>query len=319
MKDLIGVKNYHFLEISLKQQALLFDKIAVENLESLLIHFRDYFETCGSEKEIQKIDDFEWLREQGFLFDANEYEVEDDLTEKYKSLRIELLNFNKKLLEDIKKFHEIESGKKPHEIRILGKKITDEYMHSYYAFSVRYIALNLRISHNFEAFPILFTMNPPQNIQPEAFKKVGVLNFIIDSLPIPDELTPWDEIFQFKKEPESRNKLLALRNWMSETARAKLSMDEIEEKFEWMLDDYQRYMVLQGLKIKKGRFEAFITGSAEFIENIAKLKLSKISKSLFSIKHRKINLLEAEMTAPGREISYIIDARERFEGLKEND
>jgi len=50
----------------------------------------------------------------------------------------------------------------------------------------------------------------------------------------------------------------------------------------------------------------------EIIEDVAKLRWSKIVKGVFSARHGKVELLEAEMKAPGRECAYVFDARTRF-------
>src|SRR5688500_12214656 len=40
--------------------------------------------------------------------------------------------------------------------------------------------------------------------------------------------------------------------------------------------------------------------------------MDKIAKGLFSLKHKRIALMEAELTAPGNEIAYVIKARQKF-------
>ena len=55
-----------------------------------------------------------------------------------------------------------------------------------------------------------------------------------------------------------------------------------------------------------------VVAVAETAENIAKLKFSALAKSLFALKHRRIELIDAERQAPGRELAYIVRARERF-------
>ena len=50
----------------------------------------------------------------------------------------------------------------------------------------------------------------------------------------------------------------------------------------------------------------------EIVEDIAKLNWSKLAKGVLSAKKRKIELLEAEMGAPGRECAHVVHARKRF-------
>ena len=50
----------------------------------------------------------------------------------------------------------------------------------------------------------------------------------------------------------------------------------------------------------------------EVFEDVVKLKWSKIAKGVLSIKKRRVELLEAEMKAPGRECAYLFSPRKRF-------
>jgi hypothetical protein len=40
--------------------------------------------------------------------------------------------------------------------------------------------------------------------------------------------------------------------------------------------------------------------------------LSKIAKGIMVVKKRKVELLEAEMKAPGKECAYVFEARKKF-------
>jgi hypothetical protein len=51
----------------------------------------------------------------------------------------------------------------------------------------------------------------------------------------------------------------------------------------------------------------------EVPEDFAKLNWSKIAKLGVTAKQRKIEFLEAELKAPGRECAYVFEARKRFE------
>jgi hypothetical protein len=45
---------------------------------------------------------------------------------------------------------------------------------------------------------------------------------------------------------------------------------------------------------------------------LVKFQWSKIAKKLFEVRHKQIELMKVEITAPGREVAYIVKARERF-------
>jgi hypothetical protein len=91
-----------------------------------------------------------------------------------------------------------------------------------------------------------------------------------------------------------------------------VSAAEIEQKLEYLLHDYAEYMKLHSLKIKQGFLETFLTTSGELIDNLVKIKWGKVAETMFTIQHRKLALLEAEMSAPGREIAYVYRTNEHF-------
>jgi hypothetical protein len=51
--------------------------------------------------------------------------------------------------------------------------------------------------------------------------------------------------------------------------------------------------------------ETFITTSLEVLENLAKLKFSQVSKTIFDLNKQGLNLLEAEQKMEGRELALI--------------
>jgi len=99
---------------------------------------------------------------------------------------------------------------------------------------------------------------------------------------------------------------------MSEIARAKLPRNEVEEKLEYLIDQYHRHLSLHKLKINAGTFETVVVTGAEIAEDLLKFNWGKIGKTLFSFRYRKISLMEAELTSPGNEVAYIAKARESF-------
>src|SRR6185295_967989 len=78
---------------------------------------------------------------------------------------------------------------------------------------------------------------------------------------------------------------LALRDWMNETARAKLTPQEVEEKLEYLTSLYSQHMKLHRMKINKRRLETTVVAGAEFLENLAKFKWGTVAKGLFSLQH----------------------------------
>jgi len=56
----------------------------------------------------------------------------------------------------------------------------------------------------------------------------------------------------------------------------------------------------------------FVISPLEIMENLVKFNWSKIAKGALQVWKRDVELMEAELKAPGRECAYVFDARKRF-------
>jgi hypothetical protein len=173
----------------------------------------------------------------------------------------------------------------------------------------RLFSIILRQNSGLDAYPILATPIPTQE---SPATKSEVVQIVLEALPIPDDSTPWEQIIEFRSDPDSYNKYVDLRNWMSEVARAALPPTEVGEKLEYLLRQYQRHMEVHKMKTNMGTLETILVTTGEVIENLATLKIGQAAKTLFAVKQRKIALLEGELTAPGNEVAYIAKAQDTF-------
>lgn len=154
----------------------------------------------------------------------------------------------------------------------------------------------------------------PRVVIPSERVSLGdVHSVVINVMPQPSETTPLESILDFRRDPEAKRKLLALRRWMAGMSRAHASPRELVDELQWLLSEYEMHMRVHKMKIRKGVVETIITGAAELAEDFVKIKWGKLAKIPFVLSARKIELLEAELRAPGREIAYVEHARSVFE------
>lgn len=168
----------------------------------------------------------------------------------------------------------------------------------------------LRETQGLDAYPVLSNIIPIARNSNAV--KSDIFHIVLNSLPIPDDTTPWEQILEFRSDPNSRNKFLDLRNWMSEVARAELKPNEVVEKLEYLMSRYQRHMELHRMKTNTGTLQTIVVTGAEVLGDLVSFKWGKAAEALFSLKRRNISLLEGELTAPGNEVAYIVKARETF-------
>lgn len=177
-------------------------------------------------------------------------------------------------------------------------------------YHARSVGVQLRTLYGMDAYPVFSDLTPQIPLQQS--EKCDTVNITLNALPVPDESVPWEQIFEYRSDPGSQSKFLALRHWMSEVARAELPPAEVEEKLEYLIDQYQQHMRLHRMKTNVGTLETVVTTTAEVLGNLASFKWGKAAEALFSLRRRRVALLEGELTAPGSEVAYIVKARETF-------
>ena len=104
-----------------------------------------------------------------------------------------------------------------------------------------------------------------------------------------------------------------MRRWIRKISTDELSKAEIEEEIEWLINEFHKHMKYHKIKADTETIEVLVKAPLEIIENLVKLKLSKIPEPFFALKKRQLMLMEAEINAPSKEMAYIIKTRETFQ------
>lgn len=115
--------------------------------------------------------------------------------------------------------------------------------------------------------------------------KAETYSLILEDFPILkiDNLA-WEQIFDFKNDPETYNSIWGLRNWITSISKTDKSIGEIEEEYRYLKYKYEQAIKLHKLKTSSSIFQTTIQTSAELIENIAKLRFTKLSDLFLSLK-----------------------------------
>src|SRR5262245_13713485 len=322
MKETIGVRSYVvlFSPQLIKRDALMFRKIGVIECEKLI----GIADTLSPETAAE----LRWLVEQGIVFDLQpqvlfESNSLDDQTKKILDDSAEIIKQYWKSIGQSNFFEELRPyAEKEGLLQGEGLKLFElaakkpEYLKQWTTvlvageFILRPLSAYHRNNKHFDAYP-LFNSAFPELAQ-ESASMVDVIDITINQIPIPDDSTSWEQILDFRNDPDTEIKFRRFRAWMNEIARAKLTPKEIEDKLAWLLDEYQQHMKLHRMKTKVVSLETIIVSLAEFAEDLVKLKLGKLAKVPFAIRQRKVALLEGELKSAGREIAFISKAQETF-------
>ena len=174
----------------------------------------------------------------------------------------------------------------------------------------RLLSLQLREKYCADAYP--FASLPFIATEPFLQGKAETINIILSVLPLPDGLTPWESILDFREDDDFRKCRWGLRAWMSDVARGQLSAIEIKERIEWLSYQHEKLMKIHKIKAGVGVLETIVTSTAEVIENLLQIRFEKAARSLFSFKRARLSLMEAEIASPGKEVAYIFKVREQY-------
>lgn len=141
---------------------------------------------------------------------------------------------------------------------------------------------------------------------------IDVAHVVVRYLPIPSADVPWEQIVDFRADPDARGSLLRLRRWIRGLNNEKLTAAEVHEDLESLLHEYEARMKLHKMKFEYGLLRTVMSFSLDVMENVIKLRLKNALDALYAVQERRVALLEAEMSAPGREVAYIVQARDQF-------
>jgi hypothetical protein len=152
----------------------------------------------------------------------------------------------------------------------------------------------------------------PASFGGQTSRSVSVMDVIVRSLPVPTADIPAERIVEFRADPTVKRKLQLLRRWISRFATAQGSEREVREELESLLQDYEEYMKVQKMKYEIGAIRVLISTTLDIIENIARFRPKGAFDAIFRVREKQIQLLEAELKAPGREVAFLSMVREKL-------
>jgi hypothetical protein len=142
--------------------------------------------------------------------------------------------------------------------------------------------------------------------------KEFVFQIAINHFPVPGPLSAWEDIFDFKKEVHAKQ--WDFRRFLSSLATKQRSETEARDEFEWMLNEYREGMKKRRIKIVESAVAALVVPAIDLIFNTSGNHTPALVAAGLAINKLRVELLEGEMKAPGRECAYVFEAQKRFGG-----
>jgi hypothetical protein len=279
----------------LKREALMFNRICIPTL-----HASFFSNDLVYKQSPHAIEELQWLLEQGVVFEPEKVTREDGMlwdAEQLTSILVKT-KFGKEDLE------------------VINTEAISKTILLFAGIGTRMHTIKFRMEGVKDAYPVLNSFHATFH---DAEAKSDVLEVVINELPVPDERTPWEQIIEFRSDPDSQNKFLKLKNWVNEIAQMKLNPNEVEDKLKSLISDYQAHMNIHKIKTRLDTLKTIVLVEAGFITGgwftglgVVSGIIGMITTPLYTIKQRQISLLEEEQKAPGKEIAYIVKARESF-------
>jgi hypothetical protein len=180
-------------------------------------------------------------------------------------------------------------------------------MKNYLALITRGASMQMRET-GYDAFPLLTA----SDLKVGDCKKSEVIKVTVKNLPLPADDVPLHDILDFRKERESQDKLKQLRRWIKKTAIPDIPTRELEKEIDWLIQSYSQYMRIQGFKFKSSVVETVLTLTLGLAEDLVKMRLENLVGRFFAIGQENAKLSEAELSAPGREVSYFIHSASKY-------
>jgi hypothetical protein len=288
---------------SLKQRLLFFDRIGVFDLNTI----HKFFHRLKTDAAKGFANDYEYLQAKNFVFQPELPPVvfdpegpREEAADAFSAISI------------FKTFEEERKAttKMTKRARSLQFSLLDDQR----LFLARICARNMRQAMGLEASAIRWRqLNLAEKMQDEIqLQSSDVIDVVLDKLPMPSELTPWEAILDFKADKDAQGYLQGLKVWMSDLARQNLTATEASEKLDWLLFQHKKHLEMHKLKYRWGTFGGTFVAAAEILEDLAKIKWGKAAGAVVSIFDRRLELMKSELDNPAKEVSYIVKAQEQF-------
>jgi hypothetical protein len=296
----------------LKQYSLLFDKLYLLRLRGLQ-QFYDMLHKSAPKDRRRARAEFEYLTAQGVVTEINESFL-------IEMIRRETAHTPNPHFEDLVKLPDkiadaIIKEKlrgRPYASTPYDRGKTADVRENLSDTFVRLWSLLLQKERSdIDIAPICFREPQKTDVAGEGSRKETVLKIALNQFPIPGPKNAWEDLLSFRQ--DMHGKQWHFRRFLRDLASRKQTEKEIKDDLEWTLFQYSEAMKIHKLKAGTTLVEVFIIPAMKVLENVSDFKFSEALEAILSIKKRKIELMETEMRAPGRECAYVFEAQKRFD------
>ena len=294
----------------LKKYSLFFDKISLLKLRGLQQFYDMLHKSTVKDRKRAKAE-FKWLEEQGFVALVDEEvcfeRIRKGTAHAWDPKYLDIVTAPGRIAGAV--IREKLRGKRfavtPYDRRHtanVGEHLSDAWVRLF-------TALFEKDAPEIEIAPICCRV-PTRAVEGEAVSRETILRIALDQFPVPGPGSAWEDILAFRQ--EMHGKQWHFRRFIKDLAGKRQTENEIKDDLEFMLHQYSEAMKVHNLKAGNSSIEVYVIPVIELAENLVKFNWSKIAKGALGVSKRQVELMEAEMKAPGRECAYVFEAQRRF-------
>lgn len=141
----------------------------------------------------------------------------------------------------------------------------------------------------------------------------AVWKIVIAEMPLLNIQVSWKDVLDFRSEEQTQHLSRGLRRWVRKTVSENLSPAQVEDEVRYLVSEYEKQIQIAGMKTDIAALEFVIPPDAHIDGQMVEQNFSRLSGFATIIQNRKLELLEAEIKATGRELALIPKLRKRFE------
>lgn len=272
----------------LKRDLLLYDNLGMLNLDSLLVSLHQYkvypfYQNALNELEFlikeNKFFELKTLVKTGDVMNLNE--SDSKLAKLTMDLKTEMSEINEK-----------------------NKEKSDELFWKHDELNTR-LWCNITNANNDKIFTIPSLKDSASFELPQTTKEKAY-SIIHNLIPLPSNDTPWEKIFDFNNDSESRRKLLSLKNWVNELPD-NIKYEELKDKIDYLINDYSESLKRHKIEGRLSSFKTIVKVIPTAVTELIRLKFDKAIDAFFSIAEQEVNFqrIEDRKSFIGNELAYI--------------
>jgi hypothetical protein len=300
----IGLKSLNFLEfmrpINFKKEILLFDSLWIDT-DYLKLNYNMVEQVTrnagGHEFKVNfdnNLRNIEYLATLGLLnLVTTKIEEKNDLLN---SDEIELYKLIQSHHADMKYVSSFKN-------KVVNKKGTGKFVDLLLNYPDKKIRLNAILLSRQEPeknfIPILSSLESYNNGMESIYR------FILNKIPEPKDSVSWEQILDFKEDPDTMRKYYALINWLNEVANSDMTASQIADRFEYLYHEYCEQYRIHKVEFTMSTLENLFVLSVDAFTKLQLPGLGGVFSSFYKIKKETLSLLKAELSFTGKEVAYI--------------